>query len=542
VAVMPFKAPVELAGASISDMFATEILKTYKYQLVERSQMEQVLGEQALGLKGVIENSVAIRVGKMLGVQGVIIGTVPEYGMRAVGSSELPSVGINVRMIDVETGAIVWSVTDSAIASKPISISAFARHLVESMVFRLKSEWIAAGDTFAINLPSAQIVSHRGRIRAAVVEVFPDPPQSIKGYRLLRSRTRDGVYSEVGMFPNTGKSAITLEDTGLLDAETYYYLVETVSVHALSGPPVGPFKITTTGPPRPVMELRAESGWARRAPLYWTPVSEQEVKGYMIFRSAREHGPYEMIKFIKGAEQNHYVDKGKPGGFFGPAEGLGDAKKYFYKIQVVNVVDVRSPDSPVAYAVTKPVPVSVSGVQTNQLEVKQVTISWTPSPEEDIAKYEIYRGDSPDNIKKHVKSVPAANGARLTFTDTSLDDGRTYFYRIRAIDKDRLVGEFSERVVSLTKPVPEKPVGLDAQLWDGGIRLTWKRNAEDDITHYEVHERSFLWRKIGETPEILYRYNSELKPGKTFTFRIKAVDATNLKSDPSDEISVTIPK
>ncbi|VAX20350.1 hypothetical protein MNBD_NITROSPINAE01-1912, partial [hydrothermal vent metagenome] len=144
VAVMPFRAPMELAGASVADTFSTELLKTYRYELVERSQMEQVLGEQALGLKGVTENALAIRVGKLLNVSGVIVGTVPEYGMRAVGGNELPAIGINIRMIDVETGSIIWTVSDSAIADKPISISAFTRRLVKSMMARLAQEWKAA--------------------------------------------------------------------------------------------------------------------------------------------------------------------------------------------------------------------------------------------------------------------------------------------------------------------------------------------------------------------------------------------------------------
>ncbi|MBT5031271.1 MAG: hypothetical protein HOM55_03140, partial [Proteobacteria bacterium] len=93
VAVFPFKAPVELVGASVADVFATEILKSYKYNLIERSQMEQVLGEKALGLQGVTSSSEAIQLGKLLGVEGVILGTVPEYGLRAVEDKQLPALG-----------------------------------------------------------------------------------------------------------------------------------------------------------------------------------------------------------------------------------------------------------------------------------------------------------------------------------------------------------------------------------------------------------------------------------------------------------------
>ena len=149
VAVMPFRAPVELAGASIADLLTTELLQTYKYQMVERSQMEQVLGEQALGLKGVTDSTLAMEVGKILGVQGVIVGTVPEYGMRAVGPNELPAIGLNIRMIDVLDGTVVWSVSKSGVSSETTSLSSFSETLVRLCVAALKllfdHPWLAYG-------------------------------------------------------------------------------------------------------------------------------------------------------------------------------------------------------------------------------------------------------------------------------------------------------------------------------------------------------------------------------------------------------------
>jgi len=100
LAVVPFKAPVELAGASLSDVFATELLKTARYDLVERGQIESILKEQEFRLSGVTDDSVATQLGKVLGVKGVIVGTVSEYGFEKSGFSKVPSIGLNVRMID----------------------------------------------------------------------------------------------------------------------------------------------------------------------------------------------------------------------------------------------------------------------------------------------------------------------------------------------------------------------------------------------------------------------------------------------------------
>jgi len=539
VAVMPFRAPVELIGASIADMVGTEILKSYKYQLVERSQMEQVLEEQSLGLKGVTQSTLAMRVGKILGVEGVIIGTVPEYGMRAVGPLKLPAVGINIRMIDVETGSIIWSITDSAICKEPTSLSAFARHLIGSMIHRLKQEWVRAGDTLAISLPSPEVTSYKGEIRKAVIEILPDSPQTYPSYRLLRSRTEKGSYTQVAVAKNEGKRNIVFEDKGLLDAATYYYKVDAVSATGLTGTPFGPFTVTTKGHPSPIFEFQAVNRQARKVPLTWTPVNEPEVKGYSIYRANQRGGPYEKIGFVKGKDANQYLDKGKESSW-GKEGHLKDNTEYFYKIHSVNVVDIHSPDSPIISVVTKPIPVPVADLKANQLEVKQVSLSWQSNPEPDIKEYNIFRGESPQSIKKNIKNVPSTVFA---YTDKQLKDGQKYFYKVRAINKDKLVGDFSSIVSSMTKPLPVKPIGLSIDFKTGQIRLSWQKNPEEDIAQYQVFKKTFLsWNKIGEITEPIFFYNSELKGGKKIFFRVKAVDNTNLTSKPSEEISITVPK
>jgi hypothetical protein len=76
--------------------------------LVERSQMAQVLGEQELALAGVSAGRAA-QVGAMLGADGVILGTVSEYGQSAQKGNTIPVVGLACRLIDSKSGKIVWS-------------------------------------------------------------------------------------------------------------------------------------------------------------------------------------------------------------------------------------------------------------------------------------------------------------------------------------------------------------------------------------------------------------------------------------------------
>ncbi len=141
VAIMPFRAPSELVGSSVSDMFVTEILKAGRYELVERSQMAQVLNESELSLAG-LSAAKAVEVGNMLGADGVIVGTVDEYTTLTIKGRSYPSVGISARLIECATGKVIWS-ADLAerCEDRDVSLSAYARNVVHQMVSALYAEW-----------------------------------------------------------------------------------------------------------------------------------------------------------------------------------------------------------------------------------------------------------------------------------------------------------------------------------------------------------------------------------------------------------------
>jgi curli biogenesis system outer membrane secretion channel CsgG len=140
VAVLPFKAPTELIGASVADMFVTELLRSGRYELVERSQMASVLGEQELALAG-LSAAKAAEVGTMLGADGVIIGTVSEYETVAKRGRTIPVAGISTRLIECGSGRIVWSVDLADRAERSdTTLSEHGRHVVHEMMAGLYRE------------------------------------------------------------------------------------------------------------------------------------------------------------------------------------------------------------------------------------------------------------------------------------------------------------------------------------------------------------------------------------------------------------------
>ncbi len=75
-----------------SDNLATQLVKTGQFRVIERQQLDLVLQEQNLGESGRLDPTTAARIGKILGVQLVVIGSVTEFGMDEK-KAKIPQIG-----------------------------------------------------------------------------------------------------------------------------------------------------------------------------------------------------------------------------------------------------------------------------------------------------------------------------------------------------------------------------------------------------------------------------------------------------------------
>ena len=85
-------------GKAIAAMLVTEFSDRDGIQVVERAQLNEMLREQDLALSGRLDESSAIEIGKLLGVQYVVTGQATDI----VGNLRM-----DIRAIDVETSEIV---------------------------------------------------------------------------------------------------------------------------------------------------------------------------------------------------------------------------------------------------------------------------------------------------------------------------------------------------------------------------------------------------------------------------------------------------
>jgi len=111
-------------GKGISDMVVTQLVKDGTFSVIERNKLDKVLSEQKLGASGLVDASTAAQIGKILGVQAVIVGSITQFsidteelGIGGIGrlfggagvgiSTTTAKVYIDARLIDTTTAEII---------------------------------------------------------------------------------------------------------------------------------------------------------------------------------------------------------------------------------------------------------------------------------------------------------------------------------------------------------------------------------------------------------------------------------------------------
>jgi hypothetical protein len=73
LAVSDFDGPGDF-GRTVAELFTAKLIDGKYYKLVEREKLNVAIKEQALGMSGMVDEQNAAKTGKILGVEGVIIG------------------------------------------------------------------------------------------------------------------------------------------------------------------------------------------------------------------------------------------------------------------------------------------------------------------------------------------------------------------------------------------------------------------------------------------------------------------------------------
>ena len=110
-------------GWELSGMLSNELASSRAFTVLERSKIQSVLEEQNLAASGRVTAQTGARMGKLVGAQYLVAGTVTAYeeevastgggisfgGISVGGKSESAYLAVDLRIIDSTTGAIAYS-------------------------------------------------------------------------------------------------------------------------------------------------------------------------------------------------------------------------------------------------------------------------------------------------------------------------------------------------------------------------------------------------------------------------------------------------
>src|ERR1700694_1432373 len=117
-------------GRGIADMLVTQMVRNGTYSVIERKQLDRILHEQNFQQSGRADASTAAQLGRLLGVDAIIIGSVTQFGrddkkmgvgggvrvggvgLGGIGRRSAKAVvGIDARIIDIKTAEILGVAT-----------------------------------------------------------------------------------------------------------------------------------------------------------------------------------------------------------------------------------------------------------------------------------------------------------------------------------------------------------------------------------------------------------------------------------------------
>lgn len=102
-------------GKAAADELTTQLVNSGQFTVIERAQLAAIMAEQNLGASGRVTGASAAQIGKLLGAQLILTGSITQFsierrsaGFRGIGGSLANAESkIDVRLVNTETGEVM---------------------------------------------------------------------------------------------------------------------------------------------------------------------------------------------------------------------------------------------------------------------------------------------------------------------------------------------------------------------------------------------------------------------------------------------------
>jgi hypothetical protein len=261
---------------------------------------------------------------------------------------------------------------------------------------------------------------------------------------------------------------------------------------------------------------------------------------------------YAQVASLRGDQPSPAVARGRQL-VFTDRQGLAYGRRYTYVVLVADTQGRVAPPS-ARVSVTH---VAAAEPPTELVAVggeRQALLTWRPparlidgnAPSAPLA-YEVLRAPSADAELTLLTRVPVPEP---TLTDRELDNERTYYYAVRAVQTVSGTTAYSARsprvaVTPRDMTPPTAPANLIAIPSGATVRLTWSASPESDVATYIVYRAAGAgaFERVGSTrPPVATFVDRDLARG-TYRYVVTAQDSASRpnESGRSNEVTVTVP-
>jgi fibronectin type 3 domain-containing protein/TolB-like protein len=463
----------------VTNLLINNLICDPSLALLDRKELEAFLSMNDLQQDDNVESVASI--GSRLGLNMIVVGS--------VGKKDTVIV-VNSKVIHIEQKRVIFE----------NQIRALGDASLMSEIKNLGTSIIAAITNYASKQKDWEKTATQGPVNVQkrsgnkwVRLNWEDPPgMTASGYEVFRGTAESGPFGKIAQ----------VERPEYLDQEvekgaSYYYKIRSFSAKGIKSDFSSIISAGTALTPNPPVILKADAR-VKSIELTWSPgpvASEDplKLKGYKLYRSKVQQGPYKEVANLSGKEfgisedsatapdkllKVIYLDK-----------GLGDGEECYYQLTAYNEKNMESDFSSSVKDVTIP---AVSAVSAQGDMIREIRLSWSPIDSPAINGYYVYRSSSESGDFAKIKKVDVSERAGAKIVDYAdkdrLGDKTRYYYRVTAVDSHDTETSPSMTVSAVTKGKPPTPQGLTAQ--NGlvkKIELTWTASPYDEVEGYNLY-------------------------------------------------------
>ena len=335
-------------------------------------------------------------------------------------------------------------------------------------------------------------------------------------YEVYRARSKDGDYIKYSTVTGTSYTNISYIENG----NTYYYKVRALDANGTAGAWSSIVSVTYKQT-LPAPTVTGGNDAQGRPTLKWNAVSG--AAKYEVYRARSRSGEYIKYSTVTGTSYTNtsYIE---------------DGNTYYYKVRALKSDGTAGAWSSVV-SVTYKQTLSAPTVTGGNDAQGRPTLKWNAVT--GAAKYEVYRARSKDGDYIKYSTVTGTSYTNISY----IENGNTYYYKVRALDANGTAGAWSS-IVSVTYkqtlPAPTVTGGNDAQ---GRPTLKW--NAVSGAAKYEVYRarsKDGDYIKYSTVTGTSYTNISYIENGNTYYYKVRALDANGTAGAWSSIVSVTYRK